>query len=130
MSNIKAESVKAKLQGLLSSANTKTGKNDPTLTDAVNTLVEGYGQGGAPVLQEKTATENGEVTADEGYDGLSKVIVNVEGGGGSYLPPEIATEAEMTALLETAELGSVYKYTGETTDLYENGALYVVEESE
>ena len=32
----------------------------------------------------------------------------------------------MTALLETAEVGSVYKYTGETTDTYENGALYVV----
>lgn len=42
-------------------------------------------------------------------------------------PLEIATEAEMTALLESAEVGSVYKYTGESTDTYENGALYIVE---
>jgi hypothetical protein len=43
---------------------------------------------------------------------------------------EVSTEAEMTALLSTAEVGAIYKYTGETTDTYENGALYVVEESE
>jgi hypothetical protein len=35
-----------------------------------------------PVLQEKTATENGDVTPDEGYDGLSKVVVNVASTGG------------------------------------------------
>lgn len=43
----------------------------------------------------------------------------------SPLPIEIATEAAMTALLETAAVGSVYKYTG-PSGTYENGALYVV----
>lgn len=55
---------------------------------------------------------------------VSTTIVNAD----SPLPIEISTEAEMTALLETAEVGAVYKYVGETTELYENGAWYVVEE--
>ena len=35
-----------------------------------------------PKLQEKTITANGEYTPDEGYDGFSKVSVNVPTGGG------------------------------------------------
>lgn len=46
----------------------------------------------------------------------------------SPLPIEVSTEAEMTALLTSGEIGGVYKYVGETTDAYENGALYVLEE--
>lgn len=42
-----ADSVKAKLQGLIATANETTGGNDTTLMAAVNTLVGGYGQGGS-----------------------------------------------------------------------------------
>lgn len=37
----------------------------------------------APTLQSKTATSNGTITADSGYEGLSSVVVNVPSGGGS-----------------------------------------------
>ena len=41
-----AESVKAKLQNLLTLANGTTGNTDATLTAAVNALIAGFGQGG------------------------------------------------------------------------------------
>ena len=39
-------SILSKIQALISAANVKTGESDETLTDAVQTLVDGYGQGG------------------------------------------------------------------------------------
>lgn len=39
-------SIKSKIQALIAAANAKTGESDTTLTDAVQTLVDGYGQGG------------------------------------------------------------------------------------
>ena len=64
----------------------------------------------------------------KGHKFTENMFVESYGGGGA-LPIEISAEAEMTALLSTAEVGSVYKYVGET-GTYENGALYLVEESE
>lgn len=55
------------------------------------------------------------------------VVGTYKGGTDSPLPTEVSTEAEMTALLTSGEVGGVYKYTG-TTGTYENGALYVLEE--
>lgn len=57
---------------------------------------------------------------------INALLENIQAGGS---PIEISTEEEMTALLETAEIGTIYKYTGES-GIYENGALYVVEEGE
>lgn len=39
-------SIRSKIQSLIAAANTATGGSDATLTDAVQTLVDGYGQGG------------------------------------------------------------------------------------
>lgn len=42
-------SILSKIQSLISAANSATGESDTTLTDAVQTLVDGYGQGGGVV---------------------------------------------------------------------------------
>jgi hypothetical protein len=76
-------------------------------------------------LEEKTVTANGTYEATDGKV-ISKITVAVEGED-KATPIEVSTEAEMTALLESGEVGGVYKYTG-TTGTYENGALYVLEE--
>lgn len=39
-------SIRSKIQSLITAANNTTGESDTTLTDAVQTLVDGYGQGG------------------------------------------------------------------------------------
>ena len=76
-----AESVKAKLQGLIDKANDTTGSADANLTNAVDRLCDGYGSGGGVevVAQSKTVTPTKArqtVLPDAGYTHLSKVTVN------------------------------------------------------
>ena len=65
---------------------------------------------------------------DSALDAILDIQNSLIGGGDSPLPIEVASEEEMTALLETEEVGSVFKYVGETTDTYTKGELYIVEE--
>jgi hypothetical protein len=82
---------------------------------AVVATVEGGNTAMLPVKDKQMATD---------------IVVTVPEAIDSPLPTEVSTEAEMTALLESGEVGGVYKYMGETTDAYENRALYVLEKTD
>lgn len=51
----------------------------------------------APNLQNKTLTENGRYTADDGYDGLGEVTVDVAGGGSLETNKEVTLTENGTA---------------------------------
>lgn len=73
-------SILSKIQSLITAANNTTGESDATLTDAVQTLVDGYGQGGGVTTQPLSVTVNGTYTAPAG-EAYTPVTVNVPTGG-------------------------------------------------
>lgn len=114
-----------KLSAIAAAIRAKTGKAEKLSLDQMPNEIAGIDSGGAdPVLQEKTITDNGFYMPDDGYDGLSSVTVNVPIPEDSPLAIEVSTADEMTALLDTAPVGAIYKYVGTTTDKYENGTKY------
>lgn len=67
---VTADSVKAKIQNLISKANAKTGKSDVNLTNTINTLIGGYGKG-----EEATGTIN--ITSNGTHDVKKYASANV-----------------------------------------------------
>ncbi len=64
------------------------------------------------------------------YQG-KKMMMQVGAPTAGGFPIECATDEEMNAALEAAtenSVGQLYKFTGETTETYEQGAIYIVEE--
>lgn len=55
-------SIRSKIQSLITAANAETGESDTTLTDAVQTLVDGYGQGGSSLPTGMTHIGSGSFT--------------------------------------------------------------------
>ena len=77
--------------------------------------------------EELTVIENGEYTPSTGVNGFSKVTVNVDASIPG-VPIEINKEGLLIAALATATIGSIYKYTGTTSEIFEPGEFYLVEE--
>lgn len=105
------------IQNIANAIRGKTGKSATMKVSQMASEISGITTETEPVLQEKNITQNGTVTPDEGYDGLSKVTVNVEG-----VPSEMH---EVNFYKDTEQLGVFYvpNNTGIQALTNENGVV-------
>lgn len=113
-----ADSVKAKIQSVITRANTTTGNTDSDLTSAVNSLISGYAQSGDYQLQSKTvspSTSVQNVTPDNGYYGLSQVKVNAMATATQATPSISVSSAGLITASATQTAGYVTAGTKSAT---------------
>lgn len=96
---------------------TENGTVDTTLIDSLTVNVPSTAN-----LQSKTVTKNGTVTPDQGYDGLSSVVVNVSGGGGS--------EPAVPSGYQEAEYLQCSDYQGIQLDIAATGKIICIDISQ
>lgn len=126
-----AESVKAKLQALIADANAKTGKTDTSVTDAVRTLVGGYGQGGGVIDVGELPTENAIEGAVYRVGGAAVDLYYIFDSECGYLNDIAATQGATVVYYVVDEPPSVAEFSTEMVlHLYvvsDTGLVYVNE---
>lgn len=108
------------LTGIADAIREKTGKS-ALITP--NEMADEIGDISGAVLQEKTVTENGVVLPDVGYDGLSSVVVEVQGGDKVLLMSQgqvSNTSRYMTAAFDSGI--DLTQYDIIDVIMYENGS--------
>lgn len=78
-------------------------------------------------IDSKEINANGTYNAaEDGLDGYSNVVVNVPTSVNESF--EIESASEMQVLTDKINIGNTYLYSGETTEDFTNGQVYMVEE--